>query len=127
MNKTYTMDKEVRNSFKRILKDIEHNAQISWTEDTDDTYSCFTVDCSENVIELVDKLNARLETVNLIVRAKSKLHTELEEITHSLGGKVMKSSKKGYFLITIDRAHQNTFKEMSKQRELNIHISQSMT
>lgn len=126
MNKTYTMDKEVRNSFKRILKDIEYNAELKWSENSDDTHSHFSVECSENVIQLIDKYIPRLEMVNLIIRAKSKFKADLEEITHSLNGKIAQGSKKGYFIITLERAHRTTFKNYVEQRGLDISISQSM-
>ena len=126
MNKTYAVNKDARNGFKRILKDIANDAELSWTETNDDINSYFVVECSENVITLIDKFSAQLSTVNLLIRAKSKLVDELEEITHSLNGKMSKSIKKGYFIITLDRSHKNTFHNIVEQRGLKINISQSL-
>lgn len=126
MNKTYTMDKEVRNSFKRILKDVSYNADLSWTEHSDDDHAHFTITCSQNVIDLIDKFSSRLNMINLIVHTKSKFKKDLSEITAKLNGKFMAGTQKGYFIITLERIHQNAFLEMIAERGIQGNISHSM-
>lgn len=126
MNKTYTMDKEVRNSFKRILKDISHNADVKWTEQADDNNVHFTITGSQNVIDLVDKFSSRLNMVNLIVHTKSKFKKDLSEITAKLNGKLVTGTQKGYFIITLERIHQGAFHEMIAERGIQGNISHSL-
>lgn len=111
-NKTYTMNNEVRNSFRRMLKDIAQNADLKWNETNVDDMITFEVEGNENVIALIDKFNSKMDTVRMVVRAQSKFAKKLEKIADKLNGKLMVGSQKDYFIIVLDRSNQGVLQEM---------------
>lgn len=126
MNKTYTVDKDVRNSFKRILKDISNSADLSWTEETTDDQIVFTLDCSESVLELVDKFSKKLGTVNLTVRTKSKNYESIQKIADSLDGKFSASSQKNYCMVSLNRYNYENFCKAVEKKDIKANISRSL-
>lgn len=127
MNKTYTVDKDVRNSFKRILKDISNSADLSWTEEATDDQIVFTLDdCSENVLELVDKFSKKLSTVNLTVRTKSKNYESIQKIVYSLDGKFSASSQKNYCMVSLSRCNYENFCKAVEKKDIKANISRSL-
>jgi len=123
MNKLYTMNNEVRNSFCRMLKSVAENSDLSWTENTEKNTVSFNVSGCESAITLVDKFNTKMNTVRLVIRAKSKFKKPIEKIVSDLNGTFMNGTKKDYFIVILDRSSQAKLHKKIAEKDIKSSIS----
>lgn len=123
MNKTYTMNNEVRNSFRRMLKDIAQNSDLRWTENTIGNQVSFDVEGCDSAVALVEKFNSKMNTIRMIVHTHSKFEKKLQKIADKLNAKFMVGSKENYFIVILDRSNQGIFHEMIADKGITGSVS----